>query len=257
MGEAPIRGNVSHGDGVYKSTDAGQDVEERRASRRRARSRACASTRRTPTSSTSPRSATRSGPNPERGVFRSKDGGKTWEKVLFVDDKTGAVDLVDGPDEPARPLRRLLAGRTASRGRSRAAARAAASASRPTAATPGTKLTRNGPARGDRRQDRASRSRRPAPSASGRIIEAEDGGRLPLRRRRRDVDARRTSERKLRQRAWYYTHIYADPKNAETRLRPERRASTARTTAARRSRRSACRTATTTTSGSPRTTRSG
>jgi photosystem II stability/assembly factor-like uncharacterized protein len=40
------------------------------------------------------------GPNPERGVFRSTDGGKTWEKVLFVDDNTGAVDLSADPGAP-------------------------------------------------------------------------------------------------------------------------------------------------------------
>jgi photosystem II stability/assembly factor-like uncharacterized protein len=40
------------------------------------------------------------GANPERGVFRSKDGGKTWSKVLFVDDKTGAVDLAMDPSNP-------------------------------------------------------------------------------------------------------------------------------------------------------------
>ena len=57
MGEAPIRGNVSHGDGVYKSTDAGRPGRTS-ACRTRTRSRACASTRRTRTSSTSPRWAT-------------------------------------------------------------------------------------------------------------------------------------------------------------------------------------------------------
>jgi len=41
------------------------------------------------------------GPNPERGVFRSKDGGKTWEKVLFISDKTGAIDLSLNPKNPS------------------------------------------------------------------------------------------------------------------------------------------------------------
>ncbi|MBM3312412.1 MAG: glycosyl hydrolase, partial [Candidatus Aminicenantes bacterium] len=40
------------------------------------------------------------GPNPERGVFRSKDGGRTWDKVLFVSDKTGAVDIAFDPTNP-------------------------------------------------------------------------------------------------------------------------------------------------------------
>jgi len=38
--------------------------------------------------------------DPQRGVFKSTDGGKTWNKILFVDDKTGAIDLVMEPKEP-------------------------------------------------------------------------------------------------------------------------------------------------------------
>ncbi|PYP47357.1 MAG: hypothetical protein DMD42_02545 [Gemmatimonadetes bacterium] len=40
------------------------------------------------------------GPNPERGVFRTGDGGKTWQKVLFVNDTTGATDLIMVPGNP-------------------------------------------------------------------------------------------------------------------------------------------------------------
>src|SRR6267378_3988066 len=40
------------------------------------------------------------GPNPERGVFRTADGGKTWQKVLFVNDTTGATDLIMVPGNP-------------------------------------------------------------------------------------------------------------------------------------------------------------
>ncbi|HSG46436.1 MAG TPA: hypothetical protein VLA43_01360 [Longimicrobiales bacterium] len=40
------------------------------------------------------------GPNPERGVFRTRDGGATWEKVLYIDENTGAIDLVMDPGDP-------------------------------------------------------------------------------------------------------------------------------------------------------------
>ncbi|MCK5700893.1 MAG: glycosyl hydrolase, partial [Cyclobacteriaceae bacterium] len=40
------------------------------------------------------------GPNPERGVFRTKDGGKSWEKVLYKSDNAGAIDLVMNPSNP-------------------------------------------------------------------------------------------------------------------------------------------------------------
>jgi photosystem II stability/assembly factor-like uncharacterized protein len=40
------------------------------------------------------------GPSPERGVFRTTDGGQTWENVLFIDEDTGAIDLAMDPDDP-------------------------------------------------------------------------------------------------------------------------------------------------------------
>ena len=39
-------------------------------------------------------------PNEERGIFKTTDGGKTWRKVLYKDDKTGAVDVAFAPDNP-------------------------------------------------------------------------------------------------------------------------------------------------------------
>ena len=70
------------------------------ACRTRSRSRASASTRRTPTSSTSRRRATCGGRTPTAASIRTVDGGKTWKKVLFVDDKTGASDLAMDPTNP-------------------------------------------------------------------------------------------------------------------------------------------------------------
>ncbi|HSH76611.1 MAG TPA: hypothetical protein VLA09_13055, partial [Longimicrobiales bacterium] len=40
------------------------------------------------------------GENPERGVYKTSDGGRTWAKVLFVDDRTGAIDLIMDPNDP-------------------------------------------------------------------------------------------------------------------------------------------------------------
>ena len=51
------------------------------------------------------------GPQPERGVFRTTDGGATWTKVLFVDENTGCSDIAMDPEEPAHPLRRHVAAR--------------------------------------------------------------------------------------------------------------------------------------------------
>ena len=50
-------------------------------------------------------------PQPERGIYRTMDGGETWEHVLFVDENTGASDLVMDPQQPADPVRRHVAAR--------------------------------------------------------------------------------------------------------------------------------------------------
>ena len=48
--------------------------------------------------------------NPERGVFKTTDGGKTWKKILFVERRTGAIDLAMDPRNPNVALRRDVAG---------------------------------------------------------------------------------------------------------------------------------------------------
>ena len=72
----------------------------RPASPTRATSAASSFTRRTRTSSTSRRPATCGDRTAERGVFKTTDGGQTWTKVLYVDDNTGATDLVMDPQDP-------------------------------------------------------------------------------------------------------------------------------------------------------------
>ena len=98
-GEFAIRGNVSHGDGVWKTTDAGKTW----TSLGLKETRQIAKVRVHPTNPDIVFVAALGhvwGPNPERGIFRSKDGGKSWDKVLFRDDSTGAVDLVMDPNNP-------------------------------------------------------------------------------------------------------------------------------------------------------------
>ena len=104
-GEADIRSQIGFGDGVYKSTDAGQDLDATSASATRGRSPAFWSIRAIPTWSTSPRSATSTARNAERGVFRSTDGGRTWTKVLDRGPETGAVDLAFDPANSQDHLR--------------------------------------------------------------------------------------------------------------------------------------------------------
>ncbi|HEX9365484.1 MAG TPA: hypothetical protein VF921_02595, partial [Vicinamibacterales bacterium] len=99
MGETELRGNVIQGDGVYKTTDAGKTW----TSMGLEKTTAIARIRVHPANPDVVFVAALGnpyGPNPERGVFRSKDGGKTWERVLFKDDRTGAIDLAMDPKNP-------------------------------------------------------------------------------------------------------------------------------------------------------------
>jgi len=99
MGEACLRANISAGDGVYKSIDAGKTwrhvglPDSSQIGRVRIH----------PTDANLVYVAAVGhpyGPNAERGVFRSRDGGETWQKILYVDDKTGAADIAMDPSNP-------------------------------------------------------------------------------------------------------------------------------------------------------------
>jgi photosystem II stability/assembly factor-like uncharacterized protein len=99
MGEQCIRGNIQPGDGIYKSTDAGKTWTHMGFKDSDAISRI----RIHPTNPDIVFVADfgRYGvPSDERGVFKTTDGGKTWRKVLFRDNKTGAVDIAIDPHNP-------------------------------------------------------------------------------------------------------------------------------------------------------------
>ncbi len=98
-GESDIRGDLVTGDGVFRSDDAGKHW----------RAVGLTDTHTISAIVVDPHDpdvvyASSMGhvfiSNPERGVFKSTDGGRTWSKILYVDDKTGAIDLVMDPSNP-------------------------------------------------------------------------------------------------------------------------------------------------------------
>ncbi|MFZ0732584.1 MAG: hypothetical protein WAM79_09690 [Candidatus Sulfotelmatobacter sp.] len=95
-GEACIRGDISHGDGVYKSLDAGKTWKNVGLRDSRAIGKVIVN----PTNPDIAFVAALGhpyGPNTERGIFRTTDGGKTWEKVLYKDENTGGIDVAFDP----------------------------------------------------------------------------------------------------------------------------------------------------------------
>ena len=91
-GEADFRSDICYGNGVYKSMDAGRTWTRIGLEDTRQIGRILVDPH-DPNIVYVAALGHAYGPNAERGVFRSKDGGKSWQKVLFKDDDTGAVDL--------------------------------------------------------------------------------------------------------------------------------------------------------------------
>jgi len=209
-GEYPIRGNVSHGDGVWKTADGGKTWSFM----------GLGETRQIADIVVSPTNPDLVyvgalghvwAPNPERGVFRSRDGGKTWEKILFRNDSTGVVDLVMDPANP-----NVLYAGLWQTGRTPWLLSSGGKGSGMFKTTDGgdhwTEITRNpGLPEGIWGNIGITVSG----GNSNRVwanIEADSGGVF----RSDDAGAtwqRTNNDRNLRQRAWYYTKIHADSKD--------------------------------------------
>jgi photosystem II stability/assembly factor-like uncharacterized protein len=158
-------------------------------------------------------------PNSERGIFKTSDGGRTWNKVLFVDDKTGGIDLAMDVRNPSVVYAAMWQAQRVP-----------------------WKLTSGGPGSGlyktvdgGRHWSKISTNRGFATGTLGKIgvsvaasnprivyatVQARNGGIF----RSDDAGAtwrRVNSEMKLRQRAFYYTAIFVDPTNPQIAYAPE------------------------------------
>jgi len=212
-GEKTVRGNVSHGDGMWKSTDAGKTwafaglKESRHIPRIRIHPR-------NPDLVYAAVLGHLFAPNAERGVYRSKDGGKTWERVLFASENAGAIDLAMDPTNP-----RILYASTWRVRRTPYSLESGGEGSALWKSADGGDTWKNistnkGLPKGTLGIIGVSVS--PSnPQNVYAIVEAEEGG--VFRSRDGGETWEKTSEsRDLRQRAWYYSRIYADPKDEDT-----------------------------------------
>jgi photosystem II stability/assembly factor-like uncharacterized protein len=99
MGESDIRTDVIPGDGIFKSTDAGKTWQYMGLADTHSISNIVVDPKNADIVYASSMGHVFKA-NPERGVFKSTDGGKTWKKILFVNDETGAINLVMEPQDP-------------------------------------------------------------------------------------------------------------------------------------------------------------
>ncbi len=214
MGESCIRGNFSHGDGVYKSTDAGKTWKRAGLEDSRIIGRIRVHPK-NPDLVYVAALGHAAGANEQRGVFRSKDGGKTWERALFKSNKAGAVDLSMDPSNPnvlyaaiwevkRTPYSMESGGPDSGLYKSTDGGDTWKEISRNPGGPKGAMLGRIGVTVSPANPERV-----------WAIIEAEDGG--VFRSDNGGGTWTKVNEsRNLRQRAWYYTHIYADTKSADT-----------------------------------------
>ncbi|MED5420952.1 MAG: glycosyl hydrolase, partial [Pseudomonadota bacterium] len=213
LGEKTVRGNVSPGDGMWKSTDAGDSwsrvglEDSQHISRIRIHPR-------NPDLAYAAVMGHLFGPNEERGVYRTSDGGQNWERILHVSDEVGAVDLAMDPTNPRilyasfwRVLRTPYSLESGGEGSS---------------------LWKSLDG-GDNWAELSVNEGLPegtigisgiavSPTNNKNIyaiIEAEEGG-VFRSRDGGETWSNVNDDRNMRQRAWYYTRIYADPADEES-----------------------------------------
>lgn len=212
MGEGDIRGNISHGDGIYKSTDAGATWKH--IGLRETQN--IATIRIHPTNPNIVYAAALGhiyGQNPERGIYKSTDGGATWKRVLFVSNKAGGLDISMDATNPS-----VLFATTWEAWRTPYSLNSGGPGSKLWKSTDGGETWKDvtsSPGLPKGVIGKIGVSISPAnPKRVFAIVEALDGG-IFRSDDGGDTWALMNNNRNYRQRAWYYTHIIADPKDQE------------------------------------------
>jgi photosystem II stability/assembly factor-like uncharacterized protein len=210
-GEACIRGNISFGDGAYKSIDAGKTWTNIGLKDTRHIGKVLVNPA-NPDLVFVAALGHAYGPNTERGIFRSRDGGKNWDKVLYLDDRTGGIDIVFDPNNPHVLFAAMWEGYRTPWTLNSGGAKDGLYRSNDDGST-WKRIEGNGMPEGPLGRIGV------AVSADSNVvyalIEAKKGGLY------RSDDggtnwALINDDHRFRQRAWYFTHVWGDPKNSGT-----------------------------------------
>ncbi len=213
-GEKTVRGNVSSGYGVWKTEDAGKTWQSLGLKKSRHVSRIAIH----PTNANIVYAAVLGNiykPGNERGIYKSVDGGKTWKKTLFANDQAGAVDLLLDPNNPRilyastwriqrTPYSLSSGGEGSALWKSTDSGETWKEISKNEGFPEGTLgiIGVTVSAKNSQRVWAIVENEK-----KGGLYRSEDGG---------EKWKKINDERKLRQRAWYYTRIYADTEDENT-----------------------------------------
>jgi photosystem II stability/assembly factor-like uncharacterized protein len=210
-GEACIRGNISHGDGVYKTIDGGKTWKNTGLKDSRAIGRVIVHPK-NPDIAYVAALGHPFGPNTERGIFRTMDGGKTWEKVLYKDENTGGIDIAFDPHNPNILFASLWEARRTPWSLSSGGPGSGLYRSNDAGAT-WKRLEEHGLPKGPYGRIGvavAANSERVyalIEAEAGGLYRSDDGG---------ETWDRVNPSRTIQQRAWYYMHVTADPQDPNT-----------------------------------------
>ena len=211
-GEACIRGNISQGDGVWKSVDAGKSWKSVGLKGSRAIGKVIVNPR-NPDIVFVAALGHPFGPNQERGVFRTTDGGKTWDKVLYKDENTGAIDVAFDPQNPSILFASLWEARRTPWSLSSGGPGSGIYRSTDAGAT-WKKLEEHGLPKGP--YGRIGLAVAANSERVYAIVEAKEGGGFYRSDDGGDSWDLVNGSHSLLQRAWYYMHVIADPQDPNT-----------------------------------------
>ncbi|MCC6774016.1 MAG: glycosyl hydrolase [Gemmatimonadaceae bacterium] len=211
-GESQLREDLTYGTGVYRSTDGGEHWQHL----------GLVETHQVTTIRVHPDNPDVAyvaaighafGPNPERGVFRTMDGGKSWKKILFLDDSTGATDLSLDPTNPRIMYASMWKFQRSPWGMDAGGGKSGLWKSIDGGDTWTDLSTNRGMPKGplgkigvavSPANPRRIYASVEAKDTLGGIFRSDDGG---------DTWSRTNGEQKFQVRPWYYSAVTADPKN--------------------------------------------